>query len=75
LKSCKLSTLATKIPYHHSRSLDEVYGELYDRFGAKIEKRYSVDDINELYHGAGLAPRGNGQIHGMRGWVSWGNKI
>ena len=63
-----------KIPHHHNQTMISIYGELYDRFGAQIEFRYSIDDLKKIFEKYKLKFEGNGQIPIWRGHVIWGRK-
>jgi ubiquinone/menaquinone biosynthesis C-methylase UbiE/uncharacterized protein YbaR (Trm112 family) len=74
LKLVNLDDLSKSIPHHHNVSVKSVYGELYDRFGARIEYRYNPSSLNNLYTEAGIKMDGYEQIPIWRGWVSYGHK-
>lgn len=72
LKASGFKRVGNRIPYGHSKDLNEIYGELYDRFGAQIEHRYNKNSLTELYKCTNIDMQGIGQIPIWRGWVSWG---
>lgn len=63
-----------KIPHHHNQTMISIYGELYDRFGAQIEFRYSIDDLKKIFEKYKFKFEGNGQIPIWRGHIIWGRK-
>ncbi|MCK4463369.1 MAG: class I SAM-dependent methyltransferase [Candidatus Omnitrophica bacterium] len=67
----KTASLATRIPYHHSKGFFNVVMDIYDRFSAPIEIRYSRTDAFELLNKNGFKNVG---IAKKRGWVVWGTK-
>ena len=63
--------LAEKIPYRHTLRWTVLASDLFDRFSPPVERRYTAEQVRELYHGAGLR---DVEIRWFRGWVSWGRK-
>ena len=74
LKYIGLGSIAESIPYHHIKQYNNLYGELYDRFGARFEYRYNPNRIRRLYESAGVKVVDFGQITIWRGWVTLGRK-
>lgn len=64
---------AARFPYPASQNptLASLVPDLYDRFAAPIEQRYSSAGTRRLAEQAGLRVR---QIAQMRGWVVWAEK-
>jgi SAM-dependent methyltransferase/uncharacterized protein YbaR (Trm112 family) len=62
--------LAQRIPFRHTVRWSVLSSDLFDRFSPPVERRYTEDEVRELYAGAGLA---DVEIHRYRGWVSWGS--
>ncbi len=61
-----LKTLARSLPFRHGKSPFGLAGDLYDRFSAPIEYRYSYRTAGDLLGGAGLTVT---QIAYERGWM------
>jgi SAM-dependent methyltransferase len=62
---------AARFPYRHGTSPSSLSGDLYDRFGAPIERRYSESGARALVEQAGLTVRQTAQ---RRGWMVWAEK-
>ena len=64
---------AARFPYPASQNptLKSLIPDLYDRFAAPVEQRYSAGGTRQLAEQAGLRVR---QIAQMRGWVVWAEK-
>jgi|TARA_B100001093_G_scaffold518621_1_gene604147 uncharacterized protein YbaR (Trm112 family) len=73
-KSIGLSSFAKKIPHHHNKSFNSLFGELFDRFGAQIEFRYNPTTLNKLYSDANLKMTDYENLEIWRGWVSKATK-
>lgn len=58
--------VAAGIPFRHGRSPFDLTGDLYDRFSAPVEYRYSRYTAAQLARDAGFSVR---QIHYERGWM------
>lgn len=63
--------IASRIPYRHTIRLDCIVSDLYDRFAAPIENRYSKDQIRSWYENLDM---NHITIDKHRGWVAWGLK-
>lgn len=63
--------LAESLPFRHGRGPLSLVGDLYDRFSAPIERRYSRAQAAALVAGAGL---GEVRLVARRGWVIAGRK-
>ncbi len=64
---------AARFPYRASQNptLKSLLPDLYDRFAAPIEQRYSAAGTRKLAEQAGLRVR---RLAHMRGWVMWAEK-
>lgn len=64
---------AARFPYPASQNptLKSLIPDLYDRFAAPVEQRYSASGTRQLAEQAGLRVR---QLAQMRGWVVWAEK-
>lgn len=62
---------AARFPYRHNTTPWSLSGDLYDRFSAPIEHRYSESGARALVEQAGLAVR---RVAQRRGWVVWAEK-
>ncbi len=63
--------VAEQIPFRHGRGPFRLAGDLYDRFSAPIERRYSRDAVAEFLGQAGLDHL---KIVQDRGWMASGMK-
>jgi ubiquinone/menaquinone biosynthesis C-methylase UbiE len=63
--------LSLRIPFRHGASPMSLTGDLYDRFAAPIERRYSQAEIERWFRQAGLL---NILVKPLRGWVGYGVK-
>ena len=62
---------ASRFPYRHSENAWDLSGDLYDRFSAPIERRYSEKTAAALARDAGLDVVRTAQC---RGWMVWARK-
>jgi SAM-dependent methyltransferase len=62
---------ASRFPYRHSEHAWDLSADLYDRFSAPIEQRYSETTAASLARDAGLHVVGTAQC---RGWMVWARK-
>ena len=62
---------AERFPYRHNTNPWDLEGDLYDRFAAPIEERYSERTAAALVRDAGLEIVRTAQC---RGWMVWGRK-
>lgn len=62
---------AARFPYRHNTNAWDLGEDLYDRFAAPIEKRYSERTAAALVRDAGLEVVKTAQC---RGWIVWGRK-
>jgi SAM-dependent methyltransferase len=63
---------AARFPYRHGTSPWGLTGDLFDRFSAPIERRYSEEGAKALAEQAGLRVV---RIAQQRGWMVWGEKL
>ncbi|MBI3332994.1 MAG: class I SAM-dependent methyltransferase [Candidatus Omnitrophica bacterium] len=63
--------LSERIPFRHGSSWFSLTGDLYDRFAAPIENRYSERQVESWFQEAGLR---HVQVVPKRGWVAFGCK-
>lgn len=63
--------LAESFPFRHARGPFDLAGDLFDRFGAPVEWRYSRSGAEELLRGCGLEQISSAQ---QRGWMVLGVK-
>jgi len=63
--------LAERVPFRHGESWFGLAGDLYDRFAAPIEHRYSQQTMKSWLQAAGLSWV---QVVPKRGWVAFGVK-
>lgn len=63
---------ARRFPYRHNRHAWSLVGDLYDRFAAAIEHRYSETGARKLAEDAGLVVR---RVAQHRGWMVWAVKL
>lgn len=63
---------AARLPYRHGTGPMSMSGDLYDRFSAPIETRYSAAGARALAEQAGLAVV---RVAQRRGWMVWAEKL
>jgi SAM-dependent methyltransferase len=66
-----LRAVAHALPYRHGRSPFALAGDLYDRFSAPVELRFSGPGTADLLRSAGLE---DVQVGYERGWIGVGRK-
>ena len=66
--------LAENIPFNFGSNLFSLTGDLYDRFGAPIEHRFSRQEIFNLLKRNGFVNISIGRMKSTAGWVAWGHK-
>jgi len=59
-------------PATQNRDIKSLIPDLYDRFAAPIEKRYTERSARALVEQAGLQVR---RIANVRGWIVWAEKV
>ncbi len=74
LKKFKVTeSLAKKIPFNFETSPFS-WGNLYDRFGASIEQRFSRQQVYNLFRECGFEGPSITRLKDNAGWVAWGYK-
>ncbi|HDZ77090.1 MAG TPA: class I SAM-dependent methyltransferase [Candidatus Omnitrophica bacterium] len=68
------SSFSEKIPFNFGKGLFSLTGDLYDRFGAPIEYRFSKEDIMDMLRRNGFVNIKIDRIRSIAGWVAWGYK-
>lgn len=66
--------IAEKIPFNFGTSLFSLSGDLYDRFGAPIEYRYSRREVYDMLNKYSLFNINITRLKATAGWVVWGYK-
>jgi len=66
--------LSGKIPFNFGTHLFSLAGDIYDRFGAPIEYRFSRQKVFELLKRNGFVNITVGRMKSVAGWVIWGRK-
>ena len=66
--------LGNKIPFNFGRTPFALRGDLYDRFRAPIEHRFSRKAVYELFAANRLTKVNITRLNGKAGWVAWGYK-
>lgn len=66
--------LHEKMPFNFGTTLFSLVGDLYDRFGAPIEFRYSRSGAFELLNREGFSNIKITKLKDTAGWVLWGHK-
>ena len=59
------------MPFSHTLRPFVLVADLYDRFASPVERRFSEEQVRQLYGGAGFE---RVECRQYRGWVSWGFK-
>ncbi len=66
--------LSERIPFNFGTHLFSLTGDLYDRFGAPIEHRFSRQEIFNLLKRNGFVNISIDRMKSTAGWVVWGYK-
>lgn len=66
--------VANKIPFNFGKGLFSVKADLFDRFGAPVEHRFSERQIRELFSLYGYSKVSLTKMRDVAGWVAWGYK-
>jgi len=66
--------LSERMPFNFGTHLFSLTGDLYDRFGAPIEHRFSRQEILDLLKRNGFVNISIGRMKSTAGWVVWGHK-
>lgn len=67
--------LADRMPFNFGTDLFSVHGDLFDRLGAPIERRYSREGVIALLDTGGLRKIRTTKLKAAAGWVAHGVKI
>lgn len=70
----KTRSFSEKIPFNFGTHLFSVAGDLYDRFGAPIEHRFSRKGVIALLERNGFINISISRMESVAGWVAWGYK-
>ena len=75
LKKFKITrTLSERMPFNFGTNLFSLTGDLYDRFGAPIECRFSRQEVFDLLKHNGFVNISLSRMKSTAGWVAWGYK-
>ncbi len=66
--------IAEHMPFNFGTGPFSLRGDLYDRFGAPIEYRFSRKGMDALFAECGFSNIHITRLHDTAGWVSWGYK-
>ncbi len=66
--------IAKKIPFNFGSSFFSLKGDLYDRFGAPIEYRFSRKGISVMLESCNFTNINITRLAAVAGWVAWGRK-
>lgn len=66
--------LAKKIPFNFGSSFFSLKGDLYDRFGAPIEYRFSRKGVVDMLESCNFTNINIIRLKEAAGWVAWGRK-
>jgi len=67
--------MAENMPFNFGRGPFSLRGDLYDRFGAPIEYRFSRDGVLEMLRDCGFSKERITRLRNTAGWVAWGYKV
>lgn len=70
----KTAKLHGKMPFNFGTTLFSLRGDLYDRFGAPVEFRYSRSEAVKLLSKEGFVNNNITRLKTVAGWVLWGFK-
>lgn len=73
-KSRFTKRLSEKIPFNFGDSPFSLAGDLYDRFGAPVEYRFSRREVNNMFEKCGFSGINITRLIATAGWVAWGYK-
>ena len=66
---------AGKIPFNFGKGIFSLRGDLYDRFGAPIEYRFTKDGVIDILKESGFLKIKVTKLKDTAGWVAWGYKV
>jgi SAM-dependent methyltransferase len=67
--------MSGRIPFHFGTHPFSLAGDIYDRFSAPIEYRFSRRDAREFLEKNGFTDVKVDRIKSRAGWIVWGNRI
>jgi len=67
--------IAARVPFNFGRGPFSLRGDLFDRFSAPIERRFSREEIDTLFSECGFGRITITRLKNSPGWVVWGYKI
>lgn len=70
----KTIRLSEKIPFNFGTHFFSLSADLYDRFGAPVEYRFSRKQVQDLLSKNGFLNIRIGKMQSTAGWVAWGIK-
>lgn len=75
MKKVKITKdIASNMPFNFGTGPFSLRGDLYDRFGAPIEYRFSRQGMKKLFVESGFSDIHITRLHNTAGWVAWGYK-
>lgn len=66
--------LADKMPFNFGKGVFSLQGDLYDRFSAPLECRFSRSKVNDILLQSGFSQVNITRLSGISGWAAWGYK-
>lgn len=66
--------IAEQVPFNFGTGLFSLQGDLYDRFGAPIEHRFSRQGLYSIFSECGFSRIRITRLKDTAGWVVWGHK-
>ncbi len=66
--------IAQTMPFNFGAGPFSLKGDIYDRFGAPVEHRFSREGINDLFRECGFSDIHVTRLRNTAGWVAWGYK-
>ena len=66
--------VAEKMPFNFGTTPFSLRGDLYDRFSAPIERRYSRKEVHDMFARHGFRDVRITRLKDTAGWVVWGHK-
>lgn len=69
------ASLAEHMPFNFGTTPFSLREDLYDRFGAPLERRYSRKEIHDMFEKCGFRDVRITRLKDTAGWVAWGYKV
>lgn len=66
--------IAEHMPFNFGRGFFSLHGDIYDRFRAPIEYRFSKDGLHNMFIECGFLNIKIAKLRNAAGWVVWGTK-